>query len=175
MASRIPCSYFQSGISPQFCFKIPNHGLQIAQIPYSEKPGHSSPWPTLTYASSHCSLIQTYMLFLLSTLKITILHLIHFVLLNGTGHNSLVLGRWLYHIITIKVWIAKFRNMPSLRSRRLDGSSGRKKEREREREPCVSPSRAPVIFCAHYFQARATQAKICPNKSSSDCHSYWMQ
>ena len=64
--------------------------------------------------------------------------------------------------------------MPSLRSRRLDGSSGRKKERARERETRVSTSRAPVLFCAHYFQARATQAKICPNKSSSDCYSCWM-
>ena len=44
----------------------------------------------------------------------------------------------------------------------------------RERETRLTPYRAPVLFCAHYFQARATQAKICPNKSSSDCHSCWM-
>ena len=44
-------------------------------------------------------------------------------------------------------------------------SSGRKRERARAREtredylsPRVSPSRAPVFSCAHYFQAPATQA-----------------
>ena len=46
----------------------------------------------------------------------------------------------------------------SLRSRRLNGSSGRKKERERERETRVSPSRAPVLFCAHYFHSSACYA-----------------
>jgi len=39
------------------------------------------------------------------------------------------------------------------------GSNGRKRERARERETRVSPSRAPVFSCAHYFQAPpATQA-----------------
>ena len=30
--------------------------------------------------------------------------------------------------------------------------------------PCVSPSRALVLSCAHYFQAPATQAKIHGNR-----------
>lgn len=30
---RVPCAYFQSRISPLFCLKIPNPGLQIRQIP----------------------------------------------------------------------------------------------------------------------------------------------
>ena len=36
----------------------------------------------------------------------------------------------------------------------VTGSSGRK----RERAPRVSPSRAPVLSFAHYFQAPASQA-----------------
>ena len=55
----------------------------------------------------------------------------------------------------------------SLRSRRLEVVAGswRKKERVHERETRegrgsrVSSSRAPVLSCAHYFQAPATQAK----------------
>ena len=53
-------------------------------------------------------------------------------------------------------------------SLRALGSSGRKRERARAREtregwqsslsPRVSPFRAPVFSCAHYFQAPATQA-----------------
>ena len=49
------------------------------------------------------------------------------------------------------------------------GSSGHKKKRAREKEtregrgsslnPCVSPSRAPVLSFARYFQAPATQAR----------------
>ena len=60
----------------------------------------------------------------------------------------------------------------SLRSRRLE-VVGTKKKRAREKEtregrgergeessltPCVSPSRAPVLSFARYFQAPATQA-----------------
>ena len=57
----------------------------------------------------------------------------------------------------------------SLRSRRLE-VVGTKKKRAREKEtregrgsarsltPCVSPSRAPVLCFARYFQAPATQA-----------------
>ena len=41
----------------------------------------------------------------------------------------------------------------SLRSRRLE------KKRAREKETRESPSRAPVLSFAHYFQAPATQAK----------------
>ena len=37
------------------------------------------------------------------------------------------------------------------------GSSGRKRERARARETRVSPSRAPVSSCAHYFQAPASR------------------
>ena len=37
-------------------------------------------------------------------------------------------------------------------------SSGRKRVRARARQTRVSPSRAPVFSCAHYFQAPATQA-----------------
>ena len=55
----------------------------------------------------------------------------------------------------------------SLRSRRLEVVGERQNGRAREtREgwgsslsPRVSPSRAPVFSCAHYFQAPATQAK----------------
>ena len=40
------------------------------------------------------------------------------------------------------------------------GSSGRKRERAHARETRVSPSRAPVFFCVHYFQVPATQANL---------------
>ena len=40
------------------------------------------------------------------------------------------------------------------------GSSGRKREQVHARETCVSPSRAPVFSCAHYFQAPAMQATM---------------
>ena len=36
----------------------------------------------------------------------------------------------------------------------------RKNSVARERETGVSPSRASVLSCAHYFQAPATQAKL---------------
>ena len=49
--------------------------------------------------------------------------------------------------------------LSSLRSRRLDVVAAREKGRARGRHPRVSPSRAPVFSCAHYFQASATQAK----------------
>ena len=55
-------------------------------------------------------------------------------------------------------------NTGSLRSRRLEVVGARKNGRTRRRHargegaPRVSPSRAPVISCAHYFQAPATQA-----------------
>ena len=45
------------------------------------------------------------------------------------------------------------KNKLSLRSRRLGVVGVRKNGR-------VSPSHAPVLSCAHYFQAPATQAKI---------------
>ena len=47
----------------------------------------------------------------------------------------------------------------NLRSRRLEVVGARKK-RAREKESRVSPSRAPVLFCAHYFQAPATQTML---------------
>ena len=40
------------------------------------------------------------------------------------------------------------------------GSSGHKKKRAREKETRVSPSRAPVLSFAHYFQAPAAQANF---------------
>ena len=46
-----------------------------------------------------------------------------------------------------------FYNVLSLRSRRLEVVGARKKT------PRVSSSRAPVLSCAHYFQAPATQAQ----------------
>ena len=46
----------------------------------------------------------------------------------------------------------------SLRSRRLE-VVGTKKQRAREKETRVSPSRAPVLSFARYFQAPATQAR----------------
>ena len=46
----------------------------------------------------------------------------------------------------------------SLRSRRLEVVDTRKNGRARRRHPCVSPSRAPVLSLARYFQAPATQA-----------------
>ena len=50
----------------------------------------------------------------------------------------------------------------SLRSRRLEvvGTSGHKKRRAREKETRESPSRAPVLSFARYFQAPATQASF---------------
>ena len=45
----------------------------------------------------------------------------------------------------------------SLRSRRLQVVGTRKNGRARI-TPCVSPSRAPVLSFARYFQAPATQA-----------------
>ena len=47
----------------------------------------------------------------------------------------------------------------SLRSRRLEVVGTRKNGRGRRRLPRVSPSRAPVLSFAHYFQAPATQAR----------------
>ena len=47
----------------------------------------------------------------------------------------------------------------SLHNRRLE-VVGTRKMGARERDtPCVSPSRAPVLSLARYFQAPATQAK----------------
>ena len=53
----------------------------------------------------------------------------------------------------------------NLRSRRLEVVGTKKKKRARKKEtregrgtPRVSPSRAPVLSFAHYFQAPATQA-----------------
>ena len=47
----------------------------------------------------------------------------------------------------------------SLRSRRLEVVGTRKNGRARRSTPCVSPSRAPVLSFARYFQAPATQAR----------------
>ena len=67
-------------------------------------------------------------------------------------------GRW----AVIDSCLSKRSN---LRSRRLE-VVGTKKKRARKKEtregrgtPRVSPSRAPVLSFAHYFQAPATQAK----------------
>ena len=55
--------------------------------------------------------------------------------------------------------------LASLRSRRLEEVGARKNGRARERHareflsPRVSPPRAPVLSCVHYFQEPATQAR----------------
>ena len=43
---------------------------------------------------------------------------------------------------------------------------GTRKKRARDKETRVSPSRAPVLSFAHYFQAPATQAKNNETKKS---------
>ena len=65
-------------------------------------------------------------------------------------------------LIKLDVW-----NNSGLRSRRLEVVGTRKNGRARRRHasrPRVSPSRAPVFSCAHYFQAPATQAKSTVHK-----------
>ena len=47
------------------------------------------------------------------------------------------------------------------------GTSRRKKEQALSRETHVSPSSAPVLSCAHYFQEAATQAIVSPTKRTS--------
>ena len=53
----------------------------------------------------------------------------------------------------------RFSSLFSLRSRRLEVAGERENGRARGRHARVSPSRAPVFSCGHYFQAPATQAK----------------
>ena len=61
----------------------------------------------------------------------------------------------------------RLKSVEKLHRLKLAGSSGHKKKRAREEEtregrgntPRLSPSRAPVLSFAHYFQAPATQAK----------------
>ena len=48
----------------------------------------------------------------------------------------------------------------------LLGSSGHKKKRAREKTTRESPSRAPIILFAHYFQAPATHATISPGTTA---------
>ena len=58
----------------------------------------------------------------------------------------------------------------SLRSRRLQVVGTRKNGRARRRHsltPCVSPSRAPVLSFARYFQAPATQATFSEEREKS--------
>ena len=73
----------------------------------------------------------------------------------------------LYHVTHIAVCappqpkivvFTPFRSENSLRSRRLEvvGTS----KNGRARRTCVSPSRAPVLSFARYFQAPATQASL---------------
>ena len=58
------------------------------------------------------------------------------------------------------VWQFLWRTISSLRSRRLGVVGTRKNGRARRGlTPCVSPSRAPVLSFAHFFQAPATQAR----------------
>ena len=58
------------------------------------------------------------------------------------------------------------KEISSLRSRRLEVVGERENGRARGRHatgslsPGVSPSRAPVFSCAHYFQVPATQASL---------------
>ena len=62
-------------------------------------------------------------------------------------------GRSLISIMTDRIFIHRLKNLPlCLPSRRLEV------EQARERKTRVSRSRAPVLSCAHYFQAPATQA-----------------
>ena len=49
---------------------------------------------------------------------------------------------------------------PSISCYQALESSGHKKKRAREKETRVSPSRAPVLSFAHYFQAPATQSNL---------------
>ena len=57
--------------------------------------------------------------------------------------------------------------MTNFPHRQALGSSERKRERAREGDnPRVSPSRAPVFSCAHYFQALITQAILACSKRS---------
>ena len=70
-------------------------------------------------------------------------------------------GRSLISIMTDRIFIHRLKNLPlCLPSRRLEV------EQARERKIRVSRSRAPVLSCAHQFQAPTTQAS-CLWKSST--------
>ena len=70
-------------------------------------------------------------------------------------------GRSLISIMTDRIFIHRLKNLPlCLPSRRLEV------EHARERKTRVSRSRAPVLSCAHQFQAPTTQAS-CLWKSST--------
>ena len=66
-----------------------------------------------------------------------------------------------------RLLLSSFKSIASLRSRRLEVVGERENGRARGRHargdslsPRVSPSRARVFSCAHYFQASATQANL---------------
>ena len=70
-------------------------------------------------------------------------------------------GRSLISIMTDRIFIHRLKNLPlCLPSRRFEV------EQARERKTRVSRSRAPVLSCAHQFQAPTTQAS-CLWKSST--------
>ena len=62
------------------------------------------------------------------------------------------------NIIIVKIFYTPVRRIKTKPAWQALGSSGQKRERARERETQVSPSRAHVFSCAHYYQVPATQA-----------------
>ena len=78
------------------------------------------------------------------------------IIIGEIAHLSVCYHSVYHELLYNKIWHFIF----SLLSRHLEVVGARKNGRERETHfsPRVSPSRAPVLFCAHYFQAPATQA-----------------
>ena len=78
------------------------------------------------------------------------------IITGEIAHLSVCYHSVYHELLYNKIWHFIF----SLLSRHLEVVGARKNGRERETHfsPRVSPSRAPVLFCAHYFQAPATQA-----------------
>ena len=82
------------------------------------------------------------------------------------------------HYYLVQYW--RLRHVHSLRSRRLEVACERENGRTRGRHARgVSPSRAPVFSCAHYFQAPATQATMYitpqPSYGGTTCHSNFVK
>ena len=64
------------------------------------------------------------------------------------------------NIIIVKIFYTPVRRIKTQPAWQALGSSGQKRERAGEKETLVSPSLAPVLSFAHYFQAPAMQAKF---------------